>query len=178
MILLVGFVFLIELLASSNWNELYFMGGIPIYKRRITSRGVVPNLPSDVELTERFKSDGWHISLFFKALSDYTIAYRTKLTGARATPLMHGVMRLKSGGREVEMTGYVDWWLLLCMPTLILTGYDIYPPSLYFMIPFMLLVLLICYFIQAADFNRVAEYLREKYEGSPSPQPVSREERG
>ncbi|MBI5696684.1 MAG: hypothetical protein HZC51_13305 [Nitrospirae bacterium] len=174
-------VVLAEIIASARWSASYFRSGIPLFSKSISVRVFDGVLPEDEAMTEKFKGGTFGQSLVFKSISETEVAFREKafeFTFFNSTPVMHGLLSLTPGRRGIEVVGRLNWSILGFALIFIVQFGRMHDEMLIIFLPAFVGMMLLLYYIQYRRFNRVAGYLREKYEGTPSPQPLSREERG
>lgn len=156
----IGVVAALDFLLAARWNNLYFRFGLPIFVRRIERpQGIL-----DLSLTELESSSATAAAapLSFHRLSPTTVAFREKVFGGimHYVPIMHGVIRYDPAEGVVRVIGILKWFVLVFVISLVaLLGRRFTE-----IMPVMLAVLGIVYFIQAIRYNRVASKLRNASE--------------
>ncbi len=106
---------LLEIVASALWLRLYFVFGLPIYKRTLKITVEKVRLPSSQELEDELPELAWRPPLLIREIEEMNFAFREKLFffGFSYVPVMHGVMRYDQDKKELIISGFANWYALL-----------------------------------------------------------------
>lgn len=102
----IALIGLFEMNLSSNFNLFYFRTGIPIYRKRFSFYGTLPEILSVQILEQNFTDYG------FKLFNSDECAFR-KTIRVKKSGVMHGIIRLSRERGYIIITGYADWLPLL-----------------------------------------------------------------
>jgi hypothetical protein len=148
-------VLIAEVVLSLRWNPTYFANGLPIFARRIERPAGLDGI--DLESLMKSSATVAASAFAFRRLGDI-IAFREKGFGGMLhyAPLMRGSIQHKSGEPQVVVKGLVNWTALAFIAAIValLRG------NVVVILPAMIGVLAVLYFIQAVRFARVAKSLR------------------
>ncbi|HYI11998.1 MAG TPA: hypothetical protein VEK57_23285 [Thermoanaerobaculia bacterium] len=146
---------IIDALLVVKWNRAYFTIGIPIFMRRVERpEGIADTSLDDLETSS--KTAGGAPLLFHRFAPDL-IAFRDKVFGGMMhyIPIMHGVIRHDLAEGVVRVMGILNWFPIAFLVTFAaLLGKNVLD-----LLPFVLFVFGVIYFIQAVRYNRIAKKL-------------------
>jgi hypothetical protein len=147
-------VVIVEIVLSARWNPAYFANGLPIFVSRIDRLAGLDGI--DLESLTKSSATVAAAPFAFRRLGD-VIAFREKGIGAlHYAPLMRGSIQHKSGEAQVVVKGLVNWSALAFVVAIV----AVLRRNVVVMLPAMLGVFAVLYFIQAVRFARVAKSLR------------------
>ena len=104
-----------ELVLSGIWNKFYFNKGIPIYKVKyqLVQKENLKSLYPSLEYA--FKSNKKLLKFKCHKFNEGIIGFREKMfdfgIGFKYSPLMHGLIRFNAITMEIEIDGYLNWFL-------------------------------------------------------------------
>ena len=166
---------IVELILSGIWNKFYFTKGIPIYKAKYQLTQNENEKSLYLLLEETFKSNRMLSKFKCHQFNEGFIGFREKMfdfgIGFKYSPLMHGLIRFNTVTMEIEIYGYLNWflpvflilWLVLILQILFPFSGD--PNSLLFGIfasvfPFLITTSL--YLIQKNKYKEIQSIIKNK----------------
>ncbi len=155
---------LIEIILSALWSPCYFSWGIPIYRRRITLKQGVRQLPTAAQLETALPKNDRIAPLLIRPINENRLAFREKLFhfGVCYSPVMRGSITCKPATGELDVRGYLNWYLLvfvICLVLYLVTS-PFEPVAVVILFCF-LVVLCYIYRTQERRFSEVENALRK-----------------
>ena len=171
----IGFAVLVavgicELILAGFWVGFYFRNGLPLYSRSIRC-GPEQELPVSAEELSEAYSRWLVMPLDFRSLGPGEIAFREKLftlTLLTYTPVMRGRIACDGRSGTLTVTGYANAWPLCFLGFFVTMSLQM-APSTGFGLQLCgvgLLIVALCYGIQALRYNRLVTMLREEVEAA------------
>jgi len=154
-------ILFLEMLFQAKFARLYFLVGLPIFRRTVKCRLGQNPIPGSDEI-ESSMPDSRFQELRFKALDSSNLGFRERFFGGffemAYTPVMHGLLSFDRRRGVVSVTGYANWFplafVLFFVEGIALDG------GVFF--AFALAAILgVIYAIQASRFSNVAEVVVE-----------------
>lgn len=155
---------LADVVLSMRWSRAYFTAGIPIFVRRVQLPGGISDLPLPELEAAAVTAAG--PPLLFRRLDAETIAFRERVFGGMLhyIPIMHGVIRHDVAEGVARVTGLLNWFAIA-----FIAGFAaLLGRAIVELLPVMVGVFCIIYFIQAVRYNRVAKKLGLRSSPPPS----------
>lgn len=168
---------LLEAFLSKSWNHVYFQTGIPLYKKRILYPDNQNLNLNDKFLSNKFKRKKSSLhpfikppSLVFQEINSENIAFREKLfesTSFNFPPLLRGIIRLKHMDKNVQVIGFLNWYIICFYILYLFIVFRIWDFSnlssvdlLMFILIYPLPIFCFCFFFQMIIFNNIINYLK------------------
>lgn len=159
-------VALAESLLLGFWAPFYFRVGIPVFSRALLYRGG-GHRAIDPDVLSKAFARSLVPSIVFRAIGSEEIAFRERffqLTLFHYTPVMRGLIKFDDHSGTVTVRGHANAFPLcflamavaFCLTSLPLGEFEV------FFLATVVLVLGVCYAIQARRFNSVYNALKEK----------------
>jgi hypothetical protein len=140
-----------EVALAAAWSPRYFTIGIPLFARRVERASGLADV--SLEDLERVSATVAARGFLFRRLDAGTIAFREN--GLQYLPLMRGVIRHDAAEPAVVVRGLVNWFFVALVIVLLV----MLRRSIVVVLPAMLGVVAVLYFIQAVRFWRVGSKL-------------------
>lgn len=106
---------ILEIITSGLWWRLYFIFGLPLYKRTIRTDFDKLPLISAQEIEDALPELAWRPPLLVRQIGPTNFAFREKFLflGFSYVPVMHGIMRYDQDNKELIISGLANWYALL-----------------------------------------------------------------
>lgn len=106
---------LLEIIISALWWRIYFIFGLPLYRRTIKVAVQKIQILSVQELEEALPELAWRPPLIVRQIGAMKFAFREKLLflGFSYVPVMHCCMNYDSNKKELVISGLANWYALL-----------------------------------------------------------------
>lgn len=171
----IGFAVLVvvgicELILAGFWVGFYFRNGIPLFSRSIPC-GPEQEVPMSAEELSEAYSRWLVMPLAFRSLGPGEVAFREKALSFALlsyTPIMRGRIAHDERSGTLTVTGYANAWPLCFLGFFVTMSLQM-TPSAGFDLEFSgvaLLIVALCYGIQALRYNKMVNMLREEMEAA------------
>jgi hypothetical protein len=157
-------VIVIEIILSASWSPAYFRTGIPVYRQRITDLSGSGQMPSAEKVETFLSTAGGSAPLLVRRIGENRLAFREKLFhfGVCYSPVMRGLVTCKPATGEMEVRGYLNWYILLFIISILLFLSILPFEPANIIIPICMFVLLTyIYWIQKKRFREVEDAVRK-----------------
>ncbi len=149
-------VTLSEFIISAFWAGAYFRFGVPVYRRTINIKKLRTGLADELERNQR---PGAARPFIFRAISLKEIAFREKMYGLYwldYLPVMRGLIHVDKNGRNVQLTGIINWYALLLPVFMFLL---IRSSNELIFVAAIMALLFVIYLFQRHRFDKICELL-------------------
>ncbi len=164
------FIMILDMLFLGLWCSFYYSYGIPVFKRTIELHTLGNATDKITRFVESLGHGECFPSLKGKVIDENNYFFRNKLVQISffrksTAGVMHGKIEIDSEERTVTVTGFVNlYWILLFIFGLIIstgffTSFDIRSGSFFCIVMFV--IFLICYFIEKAKYNKLANEIEK-----------------
>lgn len=106
---------ILEIIMSAVWFRLYFITGIPVFRRAIKVPPEKMLILSAQELEEDIPGLAWRPPLLVRNIDTMKFAFREKLLffGFYYMPVMRGIMHYDPNKEEIVISGFANWYALI-----------------------------------------------------------------
>lgn len=147
---------IVDIVLTIRWNRTYYTFGIPAFMRRIEKPEGLAGVALDELETSSKTAAG--APLAFHRFAPDIIAFRDRVFGGTMhyIPIMHGVIRYDPAEGVVRVVGLLNWFTI----AYVVSFAAMLGRKFSELLPTVLIVFGVIYFIQAVRYNRVAKKLR------------------